>query len=61
MTAPLTLRQLATLLQGCLDAGADPELPVALCVDNDQVGYVTTVGTTTVDDCDTWIGGESDE
>lgn len=58
MHEPLTLRQIVTLLQGCLDAGADPEKPVGVHVGR-RVAFVDSVSVTTdpdYDDCDVWIG-----
>jgi hypothetical protein len=57
---PLNLRQIVVLLQGCLDAGADPEKPVVLFTGG-RYDLVTEISVTTddhYDECDVWIGGE---
>lgn len=59
-TAPLSLRQIVALLQGCLEAGADPEKPVVLFTGG-RYSLVTEISVTTddhYDECDVWIGGD---
>lgn len=58
MSEPLTLREITRLLIGLLDAGADPDKPVALQV-GAETAFADTVSVTTdeeYDECDIWIG-----
>lgn len=55
----LTLGQVYDLLRCAIVAGADPDLPVGIYVD-EHIAFVDSVAVTDDEAFDVWIGGASD-
>lgn len=55
-----TLRQIVNLLLGCIQSGADPDLPVGVHV-GDNTAFIDTISVTDDDRFDVWIGATDED